>query len=130
MILLSFRAGSVDFDAVGFVKAHALKTGSVWSKGDRRRNGSVFEDSGFSLDMDEQVSWLAAVGVLESFFESKSALLGALRTCGATLKLHIGVLVGEETIFAAHLVFPTKLLQKFVSDEISLEVSAYPASDA
>lgn len=130
MVFILFSAFGPDFSANDFVSRHGLKTGSVWSKGQPLRSGSLHKDAGFSLNLDEVQATNAVVPLVEAFLKSNQGWLAALREQPVERLLHLGVTVGEEGSFAPCLEFGLPFLRLLVDEQIELHVSAYPTSDA
>lgn len=129
MVFILFSAFGPDFSASDFVSRHSIKTGSVWSKGQPLRSGSLHKDAGFSLNLDEVQTTNEVVPLVEIFLKENRGWLAALHEQPVERLIHLGVTVGEESSFAPCLEFGLSFLKLLVDERIELHVSAYPTSD-
>ncbi len=129
MVFILFSAFGTDFSASDFVSKHGLKTGSIWSKGQALRSGSLHKDAGFSLNLDEAQTTNAVVPLVESFLKENQGWFAALREQPVERLLHLGVTVGDASSFAPCLEFSLSFLKLLVEERIELHISAYPTRD-
>jgi hypothetical protein len=105
------------------------KPESEWVKGDARRNGRVYEDSGFDLT-------IADVETPGELVEKVRAYLAVCRVRGLTFavpsisaELRVGFSVGDSRQFIGSVDFSLSDLRDFAELGIGLSVTAYPTSD-
>lgn len=131
MVFILFSVFGPDFSANDFVSECGLKNVSIWSKGQPLRSGSLHEDSGFSVTLEEAKSTREVTSLIESFLNKNQHWLAALHEHKQPVEclFHLGVTVGEESSFAPCLEFSFSFLRQLVDRKIDLHVSAYPTSE-
>lgn len=129
MVFIVFSAYGPEFSANDFVKEHGPKDSSVWSKGQPRRAGKLYEDAGFSLILDEAETNESVLSI-QTFLKNNQGWLAALRKQPVERLFHLGVTVGEERSYAPTLEFDLSFLKELADEQINLNITAYPASDS
>jgi len=125
-----WRIRGHDFDVEGFLSERPSLTPSfVWKKGDRRRGRRrKEEDSGANIPLCEHPGIDSVMRVVRKWLILCRNDLRALKRCGASSVLDLGVYVGSPEQFAARVeIQPDDALQ-LARAGVAVAVSAYPVS--
>jgi hypothetical protein len=129
MNLLTLSVKGADEALISLQKAFPIAVESTWRKGDRRRNGALWEVSGFSATIADAASPVELIDALRDFLAECSSRGIVLGERGLEAQVSVGVTVGEAKQYVACIDLPRALLAALAACGVSLAFSAYPTSD-
>lgn len=131
MLIATWQVFAPAFDVDEFLAEFDIAPNWVVHRGEPRRRGQLWEESGFgfSLDAPEDEQLADLLRILRDFKDAYKPALLALRMRDIPSKIDIGFTVGSEKHFTRSLRFAPADLDIFVELGVTLEVSAYPCSE-
>jgi hypothetical protein len=129
MNLATLRVEGTDSDLEALKKALSLESDAHWSKGERRRNGSVHASSGFNATVADAKNPKELIGLIRAFLvlcKNKQIVFPRLNL---EAELAVGFTVGDSEQFVASVEFSPSDLLSCAECGITLSVTAYPTSD-
>jgi len=125
-----WRVAKKDFDANHFLNKFSLKEiAAVFNQGEVRSRGRVYDKSGFNITVSEDLNSTINVKEINKFIVKYKKAFEYLVKQNTPSVIDIGCTVGSAGQFTKSVNVPYELLGTLNKYNISLEFSAYPASD-
>jgi len=129
MNLATLRVEGTD-GALNILKeALSLECDTQWSKGDKRRNGSVHALSGFNATVADATNPRELVSLIRVFLARCKEKGIVFPSLNIEAELAVGFSVGDSEQFVAGVEFSPSELFSCAECGITLSVTAYPTSD-
>lgn len=129
MNLATLRVEGSDSALEALKNVFSLVRVTQWSKGDSRRNGSVFTTSGFNATVADTENPKELTRIICSFLMQCKEKGVVFPNLNLVAELAIGFTVGDSKQFVAGVEFSPSELLSFSECGISLNITAYPTSD-
>ena len=129
MNLATLRVEGTDSALESLRETLSLECDTQWGKGDKRRNGSVHESSGFNATIADAGSPRELEGLIRSFLTRCRNKKIVFPSLDLSAELSVGLTVGDTHQFVAGVEFTSSDLLLCAETGITLSVIAYPTSD-
>ena len=125
-----WRISSEEFDVDNFIHQFQIKdTSAIFRKGEMGRRGKANKESGVNILVSEELNSKENIEEISEFIKNNSEALKYLLSNGVSSTMDIGCSVGTADQFTKSITAPPDLLLLLNKYAISLQFSAYPATD-
>lgn len=129
MNLVTLRIQGTDEALHSLCRDLRLVADSMWKKGDPKRRGGCFSNSGLSATLVDAKNPVEVVNTIRAFAAKCKERSVVLASSDLSAELSIGVTVGDSEQFIANLAFSASDLLSLGAIGIELSIAAYPTSD-